>query len=269
VSDAEVQMAIRLSAVGRPVILLKEAVAYLGQVKDERTERALINRVGEYEAALLKPGSLGTENAELLPVLDRIVFALARLGTPAAIRTVVNHGLKRHPQLGDTAARLAPLAGTDLSETLRLSTALSRRSRPSCRTGYSVFSSRRTGASCSASSRWCRRPQRHNRCETLLRTWFNVSRARSSRRPAAKLLAGAELPPAPPLQEPPQSASLSGDLELFGLPTLLQNLSQSTASGSSPLPTLSERRLRPSSWKTASFVIAAVASSQARSRCSS
>jgi len=41
------------------VILLKEAVAYLGQVKDERTERALINRVGEYEAALLKREASG------------------------------------------------------------------------------------------------------------------------------------------------------------------------------------------------------------------
>jgi hypothetical protein len=231
VSDAEVQMAIRLSAVGRPVILLKEAVAYLGQVKDERTERALINRVGEYEAALLKPGSLGTENAELLPVLDRIVFALARLGTPAAIRTVVNHGLKRHPQLGDTAARLAPLAGTDLSgdpETINRLVQAIEAELPHRVFGFLLkkdwsFLLRLIEV---VSSSTKAQPVR-NALADMVQRFPGEEFAQA----AAKLLAGAELPPAPPLQEPPQSASLSGDLELFGLPTLLQNLSQSTASG--------------------------------------
>ena len=49
VPPPEIQTAIGFSAVGRPVIVLKEAVAYLGQVKDERAEHALIARVGDYE----------------------------------------------------------------------------------------------------------------------------------------------------------------------------------------------------------------------------
>ena len=231
VPDAEIQTAIRLSAVGRPVILLKEAVAYLGQVKDERAERALINRVGEYEAALLKPGSTGVENAELVPVLDRVVFALARFDTPAAVRAVVNHGLKRHPNFGDTSARLAQLGGTDLSgdpETVNRLVQAIEAELPHKIFGFLLkkdwsFLLHLIEAVASSAKA---QPVR-NALEGMVQRFpgeeFSLA--------ASKVLAGAELPPAPPQPEPQQTASLSGDLELFGLPTLLQNLSQSAASG--------------------------------------
>lgn len=231
VPDAEIQTAIRLSAVGRPVILLKEAVAYLGQVKDERAERALINRVGDYEAALLKPAGTGVENAELVPVLDRVVFALARLGTPAAVRAVVNHGLKRHPQLGDTTARLTPLGGTDLSgdpETVNRLVKAIETELPHKIFGFllkkdwSFLLHLIEAVSSSAKA-----PPVRNALADMVQRFPDEEFSQV----ASKVLADAELPAAPPLPEPPQAASLSGDLELFGLPTLLQNLSQSAASG--------------------------------------
>src|SRR6185436_17960241 len=52
---------------------------------------------------------------DLQVLLDRTVFALARRDTPGSCRAVVEHGLKAHPQLGDTFARLKDLTGQDLS----------------------------------------------------------------------------------------------------------------------------------------------------------
>ena len=48
-------------------------------------------------------------------VLDRIASALARIGTPAALKTLARHGMKANVLLGDTRARLASLAQHDLS----------------------------------------------------------------------------------------------------------------------------------------------------------
>ena len=231
VLDTELQAAVRLSAVGRPVILLKEAVAYLGQIKDERAERALIGRVAEYESALLKGGAQGGDPSELVSVLDRAVFALARLGTPGAVRAVVNHGLKRSPQLGDTAARLEQLSPVDFSgdaESIgRLLEAVEAELPHKIfgfllKKDWSFLLHVIEALSSSASAE----PVRKALTEVVQR-FPDEEFARA----AAKVLAGAELPPAPLPPAPAQAASLSGDLELFGLPTLLQNLSQSTASG--------------------------------------
>jgi hypothetical protein len=229
--DAEVQMVIRLSGVGRPVILLKEAIAYLGQVRDERGERALINRLGEYETALLKLGSTGTESAELLQVLNRALFALVRLGTPAAIRAVVNHGLKRHPQFGDTSETLASLGGTDLSgdpETVNRLVQAIEAELPHRIFGFLLKKDwSHLLHLIEAVSSSTKAPLVRNALADMVQRFPGEEFAQV----AAKVLAGADLPPAPPPSNASQPASLVGDLELFGLPTLLQNLSQSTASG--------------------------------------
>ncbi len=229
--DTEVQAAIRLSAVGRPVMVLKEAVAYLGQIRDERAEHALIARVGEYEAAVLRAATAGGEPPELMAMLDRAVFALARVGTQAAWRAVVNHGLKRSPQLGDTASRLAQLASVDLSgdpETVgRIVDAID------AELPHKIFGFLlkkdwsyllRLIEAVSGSTR---SPGVRNALADMVQRFPNEEFARV----AARVLAGVEVSAPPPAPEAAPTASLSGDLELFGLPTLLQNLSQSTASG--------------------------------------
>src|SRR5581483_8600537 len=48
-------------------------------------------------------------------LLDRIVAALVRIATPAALLAVARHGMKANPILGDTRARLAALSQHDLS----------------------------------------------------------------------------------------------------------------------------------------------------------
>ena len=229
--DIELQTAIRLSALGHPAILAKEAITYLGQSRDERAERALIARVAEYEGALAKPGAAGSDPAEVVAVLDRAVFALARLGTPAAVRAVVNHGLKRLPQLGNTTARLAALAGVDLSGDTEVVERLVEAIRGELPHRIFGFLLKKDDnlllplieAVSSTSS-----PAVKNVLADIVQRFPGEGFAQA----AAKVLAGTDVsgPQAPSTPSAP-SASLSGDLELFGLPTLLQNLSQSGTSG--------------------------------------
>jgi len=225
--EPELELAIRLSQPDHPGRLVKEALANLGQLKDERAERALVTRVGELESVLLKSGEARADRDELSSALDRAVFALARHGTPSALRAVVNHSLKRHPQLGDTTARLASLSGQDLSGdpelVHRLAQALV------AETPHKVF-----GFVLRRSS-----PNLMHLIEALSATPSAEVRAVLAglveRFPdeefgvaAAKALAGG---PVPVQSEEAKAASLAGDLEVFGLPTLLQNLSQSEATG--------------------------------------
>lgn len=229
--DLELQTAIRLSALGHPAILAKEAITYLGQSRDERAERALIGRVTEYEGALAKPGAAGPDPAEMVAVLDRAVFALARLGTPAAVRAVVNHGLKRLPQLGNTTARLAALAGVDLSGDTEVVGRLVEAIQGELPHRIFGFLLKKDDnlllplieAVSSTSS-----PAVKNVLADIVQRFPGEGFAQA----AAKVLAGTDVsgPQAPSTPSAP-SASLSGDLELFGLPTLLQNLSQSGTSG--------------------------------------
>jgi hypothetical protein len=94
-------------------IVAREAVAVLATMKHEWSEAILLERLREYERTLLSQGR--ADAIELQSTLDRIVAALARTGSPLAIRSVVEHGLSRKAPLGDTTARLAELAGQDLS----------------------------------------------------------------------------------------------------------------------------------------------------------
>ena len=229
-SVAEVQTVIGLSGVGRPVIVLKEAVTYLGQVKDERAEHALAGRITEYENALLKPGSAGYVPAELLSVLDRAVFALARLGTPNAIRAVVNHGLKRSPQLGATTARLTALSAMNLTGNLEAVDRLVQAIRAELPHKIFGFLLKKDWSVLlqliEAVSSTTAQPVR-----AVLADIVQRFPEEDFAQVATRVLSGMDVPAKPAPPEPPHAARLSGDLELFGLPTLLQNLSQSGTTG--------------------------------------
>jgi len=225
--ERELELLLRLSQLGQPLPLVKEAIANLGQLKDERAERALIARISEFEQELLKPSVRGRDPAELSSALDRAVFALARFATATAWRAVVNHGLKRQPQLGDTAARLAALAGQDLSGdpvvVHRLTVALAAEV-PHKLFGFVMH--RRTAPlmrlieALSATPT----PEVRSALADIVKRFPDEEFGRAS----AKALAGAEVPVK---AEAPAAASLAGDLEVFGLPNLLQNLAQSELTG--------------------------------------
>lgn len=228
--DAELELVGRMSEAGRPIVLVKEAVANLAQIHYEKAEKVLVSRLNEYEALATSADKGPYPPGETVSLIDRLVYGLARLGTPAALRAVVNHGLKRQPQLGDTTARLVELAGQDLSgdpELVgRLLKALAselphkvfglviEKSRPRVKHLITALSATPTVAVREA-------------LEDMVRRFPDTDFTDA----ATKVLKGFESAPRREQAEGATVKTLSGDLDLFGLPTLLQNLSQSQAGG--------------------------------------
>lgn len=226
--DEDVDLAVRHAELGMPTLLVKEAIANLGQLKHEKAERTLMTLLEDLETMLLKPADAPYEAKELGPLLDRVVSALARFGTQPARRAVVDHGLKKKAELGDTTARLAELAGQDLSgdEELveRLLTALKSHApfklfglvlRPNDRSLYSCIEALSTTPT----------PAVRMAFEDIVERFPGSDVAKAAGEAIASFTAA-------PAAETQASASLSGDLSLFGLPALLQSLADSTLSGS-------------------------------------
>jgi len=226
--DEEVELVARHCEPRFPAPLLKEAIASLGQLKHEKAERTLSSLLADLEGMLVKPGEAPYDTKELSVLLDRVGAALARFGTPTARRAVVDHALKRKAELGDTMARLAELAGQDFSDdpgTVERLLAALRSNLP-----FKIF-----GLVLQQNDQ-----NLQYLIETLSATPLTKVREAlqdvASRYPdqpfgraAAKALSG--LGQAAPPPEAP-AASLSGDLEIFGLPGLLQSLADSGVSGS-------------------------------------
>src|SRR5262249_53254792 len=171
-------------------------------------------------------------------LLDRITSALARFGTPSARRAVVEHGLKGRLELGDTVARLAELSQVDLSgdedSVDKLIDAI-KANMPFKLFGLVLKKDQNLAGLVEALS-----STRHPKVKEAFEEIAARFRGEGAGKTAAKALEAfkrAPLPPPPPQDDTaaPSGPSLSGDLELFGLPALLQSLSESGISGTATL----------------------------------
>ena len=231
-----------------PPPLLKEAIANLSQLRDPRSEAGLVELLGELERALGKDSDSPHDTKELVGLLDRVAAALARLPSSSARRALLDHAEKRDAKLGDSAARLAELASQDLSEDsesvgrllaslksnlpfklfglalhqndqvlLRTIEALGGTPAPAVKTALeevvSRFSDKEIGRAAS-------------------RVLAGFRKAASAATGASTSSSGAGPAPGTAAAPPGPSPSLTGDLEVFGLPALLQSLSDSGQSGS-------------------------------------
>ena len=224
-AEAELNIIIKLSELGRPIGIMKESITSMGQMKNDRAEKALTMRLGEIERVLRKPGESPYEATELLAVVDRIVSALARIGTPRACRTVATHGLRRQPHLGNTVGRLAELAGHDLSplddvvdEIIKAMTAELPRKVLGLRVQGDRSKVMSYIAALSATGTNAVREAFEEIAGRFPDEEFGKEAARALNRADSTTLPGS-------------AASLTGDLQVFGLPPLLQNLAQTQATG--------------------------------------
>jgi hypothetical protein len=113
--EHEQAMLTQASAPGQNIYVIKDAATAIGQIKTEASVKVLTTRLAEFEAMLLRNDTTAYPAAEMQKLLDRIIAALARIGTANALLTIARHGMKANPPLGDTRARLAALAQHDLS----------------------------------------------------------------------------------------------------------------------------------------------------------
>ena len=162
-------------------------------------------------------------------LLDSTAKSLARMGLPEARRTLVAHGLKRKSELGYTLERLTWLADQDMSKEPDLVDRLVREIRAelpkkvfglTLKTGrkeYVVDSLIKTLSSTPA-------PAVKSLLTEMTRDYTGQPFVGTAERMLERLAA-------PEAAGRPAAPTLSGDLELFGLPNLLQNLADSQIDG--------------------------------------
>ena len=248
--DEDVDLAVRHAELRFPAPLVKEAIANLGQLKHEKAERTLIALLQDLETVLTnKSEESPYDPREIRLLLDRVVAALARFGTTGARRAVVEHGLKKKPELGDTMARMAELAGQDLSgdgESLDKLLAALKANAPFKLFGLVLHQNDQSLFHCIEALSTTPAPAVRTAFEDVARRFSGHEIGKA----AAKALAGfSDLPvagadsssaaaggaagSAPAAAAPAApAATLSGDLDVFGLPALLQSLAESRVTGS-------------------------------------
>jgi hypothetical protein len=227
--EAEIDLLARASTRGQSIYVIKEAMLPLGQIRSEAAVKLLTMRLAEAEATLLRSDTSLYPVDEMHKLVDRIISVLGRIGTPAALLTIARHGMKPNPLLGDTRSRLAALSQHDLSfdeqtvtllvKTIRedlsgnlLGRLLRMRQAPPLRLIEALSSTR----------------------SHLVESLFEEIAARFPDDDAGKAATAAleNLAAAAKRETTTEGvAALTGDLQFFGLPALLQSLRDTQATG--------------------------------------
>ncbi len=223
------------SAPGQNIYVVKEAATALGQLRKDGAVELLTRRLAEFEALLLQ-GDTSNPAAEVQKLLDRITSSLARIGTSAAVLAVVRHGMTASLLLGDTRARLSPLGQHDLSfdeATVNVLAAALRDELPGKVFGR-LMPKRQDGTVRLIEALSGTRAEA---TESLLRKIAAQFPEQDIGRAAATAVEKWAPLKAAPSNEP--AATLAGELEFFGLPSILQSLAEMSATG---MLTLSNRQ---------------------------
>jgi uncharacterized protein DUF4388 len=222
--DEEVNLVMRTSGKDSPPPLVKQAIAYLAATRHEKSERALITYLRVFENMLLQPESAVYSREDVEILLDRTSVALARYATPRAWRALVDHGLKAEATLGTPMARLVEAGRQDLSGSKdlvdRLIAAI-RAEHPRAILGFVKKNDDRLGWLIQALS-GTPLPEVREALQEMVDKFPGQKFAETAKAALANLGAAAK---------PPEMPGLAGDLDLFGLPGLLQTLAQSQLTG--------------------------------------
>jgi Domain of unknown function (DUF4388) len=188
---------------------------------------ALVAYLRAFEGMALKPDTSAYDSTEVWALLDRTASSLATLGTRGTLLAVLDHGLKTQPELGDTRTRLMELGAHDLRSHPALATKLVatiKAELPKSVMGITLKKGadaiRPLVAALAGTSSAEVRALLSDVAERYPGDAFGQAAAKALA--AQRAAAGTRPAPAP---------SLSGDLELFGLPNLVQNLADNKAAG--------------------------------------
>ena len=236
----EVRLTVRCADLALPAPLIREALINLGLRRHAEAEAALRGRLEQIERQLEQPSAgVPHDAAELRRMLGLVVAGLAKQATSSARRTIVDHGLKQRPALGDTLERLGELGGYDLAEDFEIVDRLLSTLRAQLPMKVLGLQIRRHDIGPVYLVKAL-----HSTRSTAVRQIFEDIAARfpseAFGQAAAAALASWNVVAAPqpepevssvPAPAAAPAASLSGDLEVFGLPELLQTLEQNESSG--------------------------------------
>jgi hypothetical protein len=228
--EKELELLTKSTARGQNIYVFKEAIIPLGHMKSEAAAKVLTTRLAEIEAMLVRKDISLYALDEMQKVLDRIASALGRIATPAALLTIARHGMKPNPLLGDPRARLSALSQHDLSfdeQTVDILIGAIREDLPTKLLGR-VLPSRnppplRLIEALSST--------RAERVEVLFSEIAEKFPEHEVGRAAAAALYNLTSTAAATARQTTAVATLTGDLDFFGLPSLLQSLADQQATG--------------------------------------
>jgi len=223
----EMDLLTRASARGQSIYVIKEAVTPLGHIKNEASTKLLTMRLAEFEAMLLRKDPTYPVD-ETHKLLDRIITALNRIASPAALLTIARHGMKPNPLLGDTRARLALLASHDLSfdeETVNIIVNPTREDLPKKVFGRPLPQLQPPPIKLIESLSSTRSEVVENLFAEIVEKFPDHDVGKAASAALAFLAQGGKPATAS------QVATLTGDLQFFGLPSLMQSLGEQQATG--------------------------------------
>ncbi|MCB9378817.1 MAG: DUF4388 domain-containing protein [Holophagales bacterium] len=200
----------------------------------------LSRRLAEAERALEASTPPPHSVEEVWKILSSLTSALVRSGTSSGLRVAVDHALARRPRSGETLARLRELASFDLSrerEVVAKLLAALREATPKKVLGFRVGGGTEDLAHLARALSGTRAPEVRAALAEIEERFPDLALPRPESVPAGGAAPQAPVPRTAD-DDPSQSfvpetsrASLSGDLAVFGLPGLIQNLQQSESSG--------------------------------------
>ena len=232
--DKEIDLLVRTSIPGGELPLLREALTALGQINHPRSIQTLVARVSDLEDVLLQKGKAAHNTSETQSLLDTAIKCLIRFDDKEARQCVVTHGLKRRPEFGDTLSRLAMLGGEDLSddpETINRIVEAVKVELPVKVFGVSVKTPRKAQniGHLLDSLSGTDIPKVRMVFDSIVRKFPGEQFANAAAKALTKLDSRTTVDQ--PADSDDMITSLSGDLALFGLPNLMQNLADSRVEG--------------------------------------
>ena len=224
--DDEVRAVARLLTPRGPSPVVAEALLYLGRTPHRpAAETALVLFLQELEGEV-HPFAGGAGGDRVMVALDQTAAALAAQASRGAWAALVEHGLRTEAWLGDTPSRLLPLGSHDLGGTpdlaCRLIEAIKECLPPGFLTPLPASQASRALPIVSA-LRSTPMPE----VRELLRFLAARFPLQEVGEEAARTLEAFDARRAAPVP----NASLCGDLRIFGLPILLQNLADGGVTG--------------------------------------
>ena len=224
--ERELTVLTGLTSAGTPVNVLRESILALGQTRQPRAEEVLIGRLREFEDSATRVRQSPYTPEDLQILLDRVATALARFGSAQAWSAVVEHALKKQPAFGDAMARLADLGTQDISRDPEILDRLLRALRddlPMKVFGLVLKRRNESVLSLVRALSGTNQPAVRQVFEEIVQRYPDTEFAET----ASRALTAFGAPPRPAEASP----VLSGDLDLFGLPNLLQSLADSRVTG--------------------------------------
>ncbi|MCW8984006.1 MAG: DUF4388 domain-containing protein [Thermoanaerobaculales bacterium] len=232
--EREIDLLVRVSDLTGSMQVIREAIASLVQLDHPRAHTTLAARISELENVLVGDSVIEFDLKEIRWLLSNAIKLLSGSDAAEARSIIITHGLKDKPELGDTYARLVPLGDHDLSDTPdqlnRLLDAI-QNELPRKFLGVSVKNPRKSQileyliSAVSGTN------------ATEVHTVLNDIVQRFADQPFGKaadkalLTMGQASKTKKPEPAANDSVTLSGDLALFGLPNVLQNLSDAGVTG--------------------------------------